>query len=110
LGTRPLSQLVPAGWASKHHAFLLSIFDDDGEPFVPKALTYQINDLLSGEEILAPETIAPMASTTIVITPAQNEMISVSRHRETHQLTVNITDGQTVPHRRRALFTVARSS
>jgi len=90
-------------------AFLCSYFDVNGAPLMPAALQYEINDLLSGEQILGPTDLQLAVNSNIVITAAQNAMVSLSRSCETHALTVLITDGENQPYRRRVLFEIVRS-
>ena len=89
--------------------FLCSYFDVNGQPLMPAALQYEINDLLSGEEILEPTNLTLAVNSDIVITAAQNAMVSLSRSCETHQLKLLITDGEGQPYSRRVLFEIVRS-
>jgi len=90
-------------------AFQCSYFDTNGNPLAPSGVNYQIDDLLSGENILGPTGLPVAATNTVVITPAQNALISLSRSRETHALTLNITDANGGLYRRRALFELVRA-
>jgi hypothetical protein len=83
-----------------------SFFDNTGQPMVPQALTYQINDECTGAQILAPTSVeGPLAVQQIKITGAQNVLISNSLDQETHQVTLAITDPSGVgPYYERCLF------
>jgi hypothetical protein len=90
-------------------SFQCSYFDVNGNALEPIALTYEVVDLLSGETIVE-ATALPLESTSnVIITAAQNEMISVSRSCETHALIVSVTDGTENVSMRRALFEIVRS-
>lgn len=67
--------------------------DATGNPAVPTALTYHINDKNTGTVILAPTAVTPGAPVTITITAAQNEMINLALAQEVHAVTVQATYG-----------------
>lgn len=88
-------------------------FDSDGNPFVPAAASYRVDDVTSGEPIVPWTSLnenntaggnwtagsdvtagsgAPTSTNLISITSVQNAMISVTRPFEVHQLTVQVTD------------------
>lgn len=72
-------------------AFQAAYFDTNGNPFIPTSITYQIDDVSSGKEILGPLGLPVGTGNLIVVTAAQNAMVSVSRSRESHLLTLNIS-------------------
>lgn len=73
----------------------ISYFNVLGNPFTPSAVTYQVDDVLSGENLVPPTSISPLAlSSSVTITAAQNSMVSLSRDFEDHQILFLVTDGQ----------------
>jgi hypothetical protein len=89
--------------------FQCTYFDINGAPLEPAALSYQIVDLLSGEVILGPTQLPLQSNSNIIISAAQNAMVSVSRSCETHALLVSVTDGTDNVYTRRALFEIVRT-
>lgn len=86
-----------------------AFFDQTGNPLTPAALSYRIDDLLSGEQILDWTTITPEATVQVLVTGEQNEMVSFSRPAETHQILFSITDpAGNEPFYARALFDLIR--
>lgn len=68
-------------------------FDRLGEPFVPNAVQYRVDDVTSGFNILPWTQVGPGLVNVITITSAQNAMISLTRASEAHQVLFQITDG-----------------
>jgi hypothetical protein len=99
----------PAYLIGSAASYQTAYFDPTGASFIPSSIQYRIDDLLSGAEILAPTTLPVGRGNTIMITSAQNEMISVSRSRETHVLTVIVTDGFGGSYQQRTMFQIVRS-
>lgn len=69
-----------------------SFVDSTGASMAPQALQYRIDDIASGDQILAWTSLTPAASVQIAITSAQNALISATRSHETHQVLLAITD------------------
>lgn len=70
-----------------------AFFDTTGAPLIPAALAYRIDDVCSGEQILGWTTLAPAPSLQVIVTAAQNAMVSNSQSHEDHQVTFKVTDG-----------------
>ncbi|HEY6925154.1 MAG TPA: hypothetical protein VI653_16885 [Steroidobacteraceae bacterium] len=68
-------------------------FDTTGLPFVPNAVAYRIDDVVSGANILGWTDITPELINTVTVTSAQNALISLTRESEAHQVLFRITDG-----------------
>jgi len=84
-------------------------FDTNGDPYVPSQVQYEINDLLSGEQI-AQFTPIPVGTTSeVVVTSQQNRMISLTRKFEKHQVTFQITDGFGDVFYARTIFYILRA-
>jgi hypothetical protein len=94
-GANPAQPMFFAGSACYVNA---SFFDTTGNPLIPSALQYRIDDLIevnginTGVQILDWTSITPAATVQILVTSAQNELISNSRNSETHQVLFEITD------------------
>lgn len=64
-----------------------------GAPFTPASIKYRIDDINSGASIVpATPVTPPAASVSIVVTGAQNALLSALRALEEHQLTVEVAD------------------
>jgi hypothetical protein len=68
-------------------------YDSTGTPFVPNAVSYRVDDVTSGANIVPWTTLTPDLTNTVTITSTQNAMISTSRASEAHQVLFQITDG-----------------
>jgi hypothetical protein len=72
----------------------VAYFNQYGEPFVPNAVRYRVDDVTSGQNIVPLMGIGPIGTTSqVVITAGQNSMISLTRPWEQHQVLLQITDG-----------------
>jgi hypothetical protein len=69
-----------------------SYYSRGGTLFVPTAVQYRIDDVISGYNILPWTPIGPLAVNTVTITSAQNILVSLSRWSETHQVLFEVTD------------------
>jgi hypothetical protein len=69
-----------------------SWYDMMGAPFVPSAVQYRVDDVLSGTNIVPWTPLTPSTSNQVTITSAQNAMISMTRPSEQHQVLFQITD------------------
>ena len=63
-----------------------------GQLFVPRAVSYRIDDMASGYNIVPWTTLPQAAQNTITVTGAENEIIDLARQFEQHQVTVAVTD------------------
>lgn len=86
-----------------------SFFDTTGSPLVPLALSYRIDDVASGAQILGWTTVAVGSAISILVTSAQNALISNSLNHETHQVLFSVTDpSNNGPFYARCLFDLLR--
>lgn len=69
-----------------------SWFDADGNPYLPQLVSYRLDDVLSGENILPWTPIAPGTANTVTVSTAQNAMVNATAESETHQALFQITD------------------
>jgi|SRR6185295_15757 len=71
--------------------------DADGNPYIPSALQYRIDDLTNNVPVLAWTPLTPAQEVRVTITSAQNVMNSLSRLRERRQVLfqVSIPGGST---------------
>ena len=70
--------------------------DKNGDPDTPLSLTYRIDDLTSGTEILADTALTPGSSVEIVLPPSVNVTVGnkrVQHRRVTVQATYGPDDG-----------------
>lgn len=77
-----------------------SYYDVTGTPMVPFAVSYRIDDVFSGQTIVAwtPLPDPPGLTNQIVVSSNQNAYISLSRPSETRKVTFMITDGYGVAY------------
>ena len=66
--------------------------DKAGTAQVPTALTYRIDDVLTGTEILDDASVAPGSSVELTLTPEQNRMLGTGQ-AERRRVTVTATYG-----------------
>lgn len=67
-------------------------FDTNGNPWQPAAVSYRVDDVLSGKNIVPFTAIQPGTTNQVTITSAQNSLISLTRCWEVHEVTFQITD------------------
>jgi hypothetical protein len=78
----------------KSTAYLtVECLDKNGAAAAPSALSYQIHDVASGEEVRAPTALGAAAEVEITLTPADNTLVNTSRDRETRRVTISATYG-----------------
>lgn len=86
-----------------------NFFDTTGAPLVPNALQYRIDDVATGDQILGWTTITAGSAVSVLVTSAQNALVSNSRTHETHQVLLSITDpSNNGPFYARCLFDLLR--
>lgn len=72
----------------------LSFTDEDNAAVTPSAARYRLDDVINATSIVAWTAFTPSSSTyDLVITAAQNAILSASLEIEVHRLTVEITYG-----------------
>lgn len=67
-------------------------FDADGNPYVPLAVNYSIQDVTSGTQIAGPVALPASDVNLVTVTSAQNAMVNDTREAELHQVLFEITD------------------
>ena len=73
-----------------------SHYNDLGEPLVPSAVDYRIDDVTNGRAILPWTSLSPSTLQRVLITSAQNAMDTVRiRSREIHRITFRVVAGTT---------------
>lgn len=104
-GANPVRPSFLAGSACVIRA---AFFDNTGAPMAPTVLAYDISDVATGSVILASTPIAnPLAVQPVIVTAAQNAMVSNSQPSETHEAVFAITDQNgNGPFKARCLFDV----
>jgi len=66
--------------------------DEDGSAVTPSTTTYRIDDVDTDTQILDDTVIVPSSSAEdYVITAAQNAMVTATKPREVHRLTITFT-------------------
>jgi len=72
----------------------IAFFDEDQVATTPSAATYRLHNRKDGRVILAPTAIGSLSTTNeLVITPAQNALVSPGAAVEEHVCTVIFTYG-----------------
>lgn len=75
-------------------AYLTITFKDKtGTPQVPSSITYRIDCMTSGLQVLADTPVTPASSVEITLTPSQNAMLVSGNVRETKRVTVKTLYG-----------------
>lgn len=85
-----------------------SFYDETRLPWLPANVRYSLIDVASRIVILPWTGLTPAASLSIDVTSAQNVMVNVTRHRETHEALFQIVDLSGGVRYARALFDVVR--
>lgn len=67
--------------------------DKAGAAQAPTTMTYRIDDVLTGTEILADTSVAPGSVVEIPLTPEQNRMLSAVNSVERRRVTVTAAYG-----------------
>ncbi len=83
-----------------------SWFNLQGQLFVPLAVSYRVDDVESGINLVPWTTIVPGLQNLVIITGVQNAMVSMSRESEEHQILFSITDSYNNVSYARALFDI----
>ena len=105
-GLQGAQSAYPQGTSSIVTAEYLDIH---GVPFAPQNVQYRIDDLVSGANIVPWTPVTPLGTTNaIVITQAQNAMVSLTLESETHQLLMQIEDGYGTPYYADVQFDIVR--
>ena len=112
---QPLSQTgVQAAEESYQAGSMLYVnsayYTAPNQPFVPNALSYRVDDVASGFN-LVPWTALPQSSqNTITVTGAENYIVDKARTFEQHQITVAVTDQTGETAYQPAVYTVMANS
>jgi hypothetical protein len=77
-------------------------------PMVPTAVSYRVDDLVSGANLVPWTSIVPQTVNEVTITSLQNGIVSYTRWSETHQVLFQITDSFGDVNYARCLFDVVR--
>jgi len=67
----------------------VTFLDKEGLPAAPASATYQVHDVLTGDTIRDTTAITPPASQVeIILTPADNSLVSLTNPEELRRVTV----------------------
>lgn len=81
----------------------------DGSLFVPEAVSYRIDDVASGQELVPWTALEPAMQNMVTVTAAQNQMVSLSRQYEAHQVLFMVTESAGIVDFARVIFDVVRT-
>src|ERR1017187_5186715 len=70
-----------------------SFTNSAGAAFTPTSITYRVDNIDSGANIVPSTSVTPAASVSIKVTGAQNALLSTLLACEEHRLTLTVTDG-----------------
>jgi hypothetical protein len=95
-----LNQAGNPGWLPARTAFMagttclvrISYFDSTDAPYVPVAVAWRLDDVVSGTNVVPWTAVAPDLTNQIRIDSPYNTMVSFSRRWETKQVSFAITD------------------
>ena len=83
-------------------------FDSDGNPFIPAAVSYRVDDVASGAEIQGFVGVPPAPTNVVKVTSAQNYMVNLTRDSEERQVLFQIIDGYGDANYERGLYSLIR--
>ena len=78
--------------------------------FVPRAISYRVDDVASGYNIVPWTTLPQESRNTITVTGAENYIVDQARTFEQHQITVAVTDQTGVTAYQPAVYTIMANS
>ena len=81
-----------------------------GQLFVPRAISYRVDDVASGFNLVPWTTLPQAAQNTITVTGAENYIVDKARTFEQHQITVAVTDQTGVTAYQPSVYTVMANS
>lgn len=80
-----------------------------GANFIPNALRYRVDDVVSGANIVPWTGIEPALTNHVAITSFQNSFISMTRLYEPHQVLFQVTDMNESVFYARTVFDILRA-
>lgn len=90
-------------------------FDQNGNPFIPAAASYRLDYIVGYEQgvldsvqVLAWTALTPATTNTVVITSAQNALVSATGSSELHQVLFQCTDAAGNINYARGLYNLVR--
>lgn len=83
-----------------------SYFSMTGQTFTPTAIQYRVDDVLTGSNMVPWTSVSPAPTNQVIITSAQNAIVSYSLSSEQHQVLFQITDGFGDINYARVLYTL----
>ncbi len=78
--------------------------------FVPRSISYRVDDVASGYNLVPWTTLPQAAQNTITVTGAENYIVDKARTFEPHQITVAVTDQTGVTAYQPSVYTVMANS
>ena len=78
--------------------------------FVPRSISYRVDDVASGFNLVPWTTLPQAAQNTITVTGAENYIVDKARTFEQHQITVAVTDQTGVTAYQPSVYTVMANS
>ena len=78
--------------------------------FVPRSISYRVDDVASGYNIVPWTTLPQAAQNTITVTGAENYVIDQARTFEQHQITIAVTDQTGATAYQPAVYTIMANS
>ena len=78
--------------------------------FVPRSISYRVDDVASGYNIVPWTTLPQAAQNTITVTGAENYVVDQARTFEQHQITIAVTDQTGATAYQPAVYTIMANS
>ena len=78
--------------------------------FVPRSISYRVDDIASGYNIVPWTTLPQAAQNTITVTGAENYVVDQARTFEQHQITIAVTDQTGATAYQPAVYTIMANS
>ncbi len=78
--------------------------------FVPRSISYRVDDVASGYNIVPWTTLPQESRNTITVTGAENYVVDQARTFEQHQITIAVTDQTGATAYQPAVYTIMANS
>ena len=78
--------------------------------FVPRSISYRVDDVASGYNLVPWTTLPQAAQNTITVTGAENYIVDKARTFEQHQITIAVTDQTGATAYQPAVYTIMANS
>lgn len=71
----------------------VAFYDKNGDPETPASITYRIDDVSSGAEIVSDTSMTPATSVDITVSANDNAILNANRRMEARRMTITAAYG-----------------